>query len=160
MSLTSWFSDLQSNLEWCRHVLLEYSSYKTQNMEQSNERKANHAYETIYTNLKSKNLKHVKLNGLITNSNAHVRIWMLEETLSGMVANLNAPNRLFILNDKSVKLFDVSANMNDRITKLNDKFHSADLFSLIWMTLLLNWMKKVRNWPQKPIFYKSDNEWV
>ena len=50
---------------------------------------------------------------------------MLEETLSGVVANLNAPNRLFILNEKNVKLCDVSANLNDRNTKLNDKFYGT-----------------------------------
>ena len=53
---------------------------------------------------------------------------MLEETLSGMVAKLNAPNRLFILNEKSVKLFDLSANLNDRNTKLNGEFYGADFF--------------------------------
>ena len=42
---------------------------------------------------------HAKLNELITKLNAYVRIWMLEKTLPGTVANLNALDAYFNLND-------------------------------------------------------------
>ena len=42
---------------------------------------------------------HAKLSKLITNLNAHVRIWMLEKTLPGMVAKLNALDSYLNLND-------------------------------------------------------------
>ena len=42
---------------------------------------------------------HAKFNELITNLNAHVRIWMLEKTLPGTVAKLNALDAYLNLND-------------------------------------------------------------
>ena len=73
---------------------------------------------------------HAKLNELIMNLNAHVRIWMLKKTLPGTVTNLNALDGYFNLNDVNAKFLDRSANfmaqiyfanLNDSLIKLNDK---------------------------------------
>ena len=54
---------------------------------------------------------------------------MLEKMLAGTVANLNALDAYFNLNDDvNAKFLDQSANLNDRNTNLNDKFHGPDLF--------------------------------
>ena len=70
---------------------------------------------------------HAKLNELITNLNAQERIWMLEKTLPGTVANLNALDTHFNLNDVNAKFLDRSANLNDWDTNFNDKFQGLDL---------------------------------
>ena len=99
---------------------------------------------------------HAKLNELITNSNAHERIWMLEKTLPSEVANLNALHAYSNLNDVIAKSLDRSTNLNDLKMNSNDEFHGTECFSRIWMTNLSNWMNKLRNWPGKPILY----EWI
>ena len=53
---------------------------------------------------------------------------MLEKTLPGRVANLNALETYFNLNDVNAKFLERSANLNDRNTNLNYKFHGLDLF--------------------------------
>ena len=71
---------------------------------------------------------HAKLNELITNLNAHERVGMLEKTLPGTVANLNALDAYLNLNDVNDKFLDRNADLNYRNTNLNDKFHGPDLF--------------------------------
>ena len=81
-----------------------------------------------------------KLNELITNLNAHVRIWMLEKTLPGTMANLNALDAYLNLNDVNTKLLDRSANLNDRNTNLNYGFHGPDLFrEFEWLLHQIEW---------------------
>ena len=46
----------------------------------------------------------------------------------GTVANLNALDAYFNLNDVNAKFLDRSANLNDQNTNLNDKFNGPDLF--------------------------------
>ena len=83
---------------------------------------------------------HAKLNELIANLNAHVRIWMLEKTLPDTVANLNALDAYFNLNDVNAKFLDRSANLKDRNTNLNDKFHGPDLFrEFEWLLHQMEW---------------------
>ena len=83
---------------------------------------------------------HAKLNELITNLNAHVRIWMLEKTLPGTVANLNALDAYLNLNDVNAKFLDRSANLNARITNLNYGFHGPDLFrEFEWLLHQIEW---------------------
>ena len=83
---------------------------------------------------------HAKLNELITNLNAHVRIWMLEKTLPGTVANLNALNAYLNLNDVNAKFLDRSANLNARNTNLNYGFHGPDLFrEFEWLLHQIEW---------------------
>ena len=83
---------------------------------------------------------HAKLNELITNLNAHVRIWMLEKTLPGTVANLNALDAYLNLNDVNAKFLDRSANLNDRNTNLNYGFHGPDLFrEFEWLLHQIEW---------------------
>ena len=53
---------------------------------------------------------------------------MLEKTLPGTVVNFNALDAYLNLNDVNAKFLDRSANLNDRDTILNDKFHGPDLF--------------------------------
>ena len=53
---------------------------------------------------------------------------MLEKTLPGAVANLNALDAYLNLNDVNAKFLDRSANLYDRITNLNYGFHGPDLF--------------------------------
>ena len=53
---------------------------------------------------------------------------MPEKTLPGTVANLNAHDAYFNLNDVNAKFIDHSANLNDRNTNLNDEFHGPDFF--------------------------------
>ena len=54
---------------------------------------------------------------------------MLEKTLPGTVANLNALDAYFNLNDVNAKILDRSANLNDGNTNLNDEFHDPDFFA-------------------------------
>ena len=61
------------------------------------------------------------LNGIKTNSNAR-------NTLPGEVANLNALDGHFNLNDVSAKFLDRSAKLNARFANLNDQVPFADLF--------------------------------
>ena len=83
---------------------------------------------------------HANLNDLITNLNAHVRIWMLEKTLPGTVANLNALDAYFKLNDVNAKFLDRSANLNDRNTNLNNEFRDPDLFrEFKWLLHQIEW---------------------
>ena len=83
---------------------------------------------------------HAKLNELITNLNAHVRIWMLEKTLPGTVANLNALDAYLNLNDVNAKFLDRSANLNARNTNLNYGFHGPDLFrEFEWLLHQIEW---------------------
>ena len=83
---------------------------------------------------------HAKLNELITNLNAHVRIWMLEKTLPGTVAKLNALDPYLNLNDVNAKFLDRSANLNDRNTNLNYGFHGPDLFrEFEWLLHQIEW---------------------
>ena len=83
---------------------------------------------------------HAKLNELITNMNAHVRIWMLEKTLPGTVANLNALDAYLNLNDVNAKFLNRSANLNDRNTNLNYGFHGPDLFrEFEWLLHQIEW---------------------
>ena len=83
---------------------------------------------------------HAKLNELITNLNAHVRIWMLEKTLPGTVANLNALDAYLNLNDVNAKFLDRSANLKDRSTNLNYGFHGPDLFrEFEWLLHQIEW---------------------
>ena len=83
---------------------------------------------------------HAKLNELITNLNAQVRIWMLEKTLPGTVANLNALDAYFNLNDVNAKFLDRIANLNDRNTNLNYGFHGQDLFrEFEWLFHQMEW---------------------
>ena len=83
---------------------------------------------------------HAKLNELITNLNAHVRIWMLEKTLPGTVAKLNALDAYLNLNDVNAKFLDRSANLNDRNTNLNYGFHGPDLFrEFEWLLHQIEW---------------------
>ena len=53
---------------------------------------------------------------------------MLEKTLPGTVANLNALDAYLNLNDVNAKFLDRSANLNARNTNLNYGFHGPDLF--------------------------------
>ena len=53
---------------------------------------------------------------------------MLEKTLPGTVANLNALDAYLKLNDVNAKFLDRSANLNERNTNLNDEFHGPDFF--------------------------------
>ena len=53
---------------------------------------------------------------------------MLEKTLPGTVANLNALDTHFNLNDVNAKFLDRSANLNDRNTNSNDEFYGPDFF--------------------------------
>ena len=53
---------------------------------------------------------------------------MLEKTLPGTVANLNALDAYLNLNDVNAKFLDRSANSNDRNTNLNYGFHGPDSF--------------------------------
>ena len=83
---------------------------------------------------------HANLNELISNSNAQVRIWLLEMTLSGTVTNLNAHNGYFNLNDVSAEFLDRNTKLNDRNTNLNDEFHGTDLFrEFEWLTYQIEW---------------------
>ena len=54
---------------------------------------------------------------------------MLEKTLPGTVANLNALDVYFNMNDVNAKFLDRSANLNDRNTNLKDEFHGPVFFS-------------------------------
>ena len=53
---------------------------------------------------------------------------MLEKTLPGTVANLNALDAYLNLNDVNATFLDRSANLNDRNTNLNYGFHGPDIF--------------------------------
>ena len=53
---------------------------------------------------------------------------MLEKTLPGTVAKLNALDAYLNLNDVNAKFLDRSANLNDRNTNMNYGFHGPDLF--------------------------------
>ena len=44
------------------------------------------------------------------------------------MANLNALDAYFNLNDVNAKFLDQSANLNDRNINLNDEFHGPDFF--------------------------------
>ena len=71
------------------------------------------------------------MNDLSCNSNAQARILMLELTLYGTGANLNALHRHFNLNGGNTlfELFDQSAKLNDKNAHLNDGFRGTDLLS-------------------------------
>ena len=106
------------------------------------------AFEFAVTPSKSKCVSYWFPKNAASSQNGHSI-----QTLSRPVANSNALDAYFNLNDVNAKFLDRSANLNDRNTNLNYKFHVLDLFREFESLLRSHGMKILRNWPGKPILH-------